>query len=103
VDGFYKVTLTAVSGGQEIPGIVFPMTADAGAFWLFSPNNLEVVVKIVDGRPVNGAYWFFAGTLTDVGYRIVVEDKNGSGLQFVQNQGEMRSFADLEHLPGPSQ
>jgi photosystem II stability/assembly factor-like uncharacterized protein len=96
----FRVSITAYSGGQEIQGIVFPMTADAGAFWLFSPNNLEVVVKIVDGRPINGAYWFFAGTLTDVGYRLVVDDRSGSGLQFVQYPGEMRSFADLEHLRG---
>ncbi|HEX5714532.1 MAG TPA: hypothetical protein VF179_00125, partial [Thermoanaerobaculia bacterium] len=30
------------------------LARDSGAFWFFSPNNLEVTVKILDGRAVNG-------------------------------------------------
>lgn len=93
--GRYRVGLSAFSGGQTLHGIAVPISPDAGAFWLFSENNLEVVVKIVDGRPFNGRFWFFAATLTDLGFTIGVETADHSNNRsFQQYPGEMRSFVD---------
>jgi hypothetical protein len=39
-----------------------------------SPDNPEVVVKMLDGTPVNGMYWVFYGSLTSQGYQVVVTD-----------------------------
>jgi hypothetical protein len=47
-------------------------TADAGSFWLFTPDNIELVVRAIDGRAVDGHFWFFCGALTDVEDTITV-------------------------------
>jgi PKD repeat protein len=42
-------------------GTAVPLTGDTGYFWFFTPNNVELVVKAVDGMAVNGNYWVFYG------------------------------------------
>src|SRR5262249_2578869 len=42
----------AANAGQAVP-----LTSDTGALWFFSNGNLELVVKVVDGRAVNGKFW----------------------------------------------
>jgi hypothetical protein len=43
-----------------------------------NPANPEVFVKILDGTPVNGHYWFFYGGLTDLEYVLTLtEDDTG--------------------------
>ena len=44
-------------------GTALPLTADTGAFWFFDPANVEVLLKVLDGRPVNGQFWVFYGAL----------------------------------------
>ena len=51
------------------------LTEDTGSFWFFSPENLELIVKVVDGTPINGHHWVFYGALSDVGYRLTVTDR----------------------------
>lgn len=46
------------------------------------PNNPEVFVKMLDGRPVNGKYWIFIGGLTDFELLVRVYDLTTSPLQF---------------------
>jgi hypothetical protein len=43
-----------------------PLTRESGYFWFFDPDNVEVTVKILDGRPVNGRYWVFLASMTDL-------------------------------------
>jgi subtilisin family serine protease len=70
-------------------------TADSGYFWFFSPNNVELVVKVVDGRVVNGRFWFFSGALTDVEYSIVVTDTaTGAVRTYFNPSGSLASLAD---------
>ena len=45
-----------------------------GAFWFFSPNNPEILVKVLDGCSFNGAKWFFASAGTNVGFTLTVTD-----------------------------
>jgi CSLREA domain-containing protein len=51
-----------------------PLTPDSGAFWFFSPENLEIQIKVLDGCGVNDRFWVFASGLTDAGVEITVED-----------------------------
>jgi hypothetical protein len=55
-------------------GNALPLTGDTGSFWFFTANNIEMTIKVVDGRAVNGKFWFFAGALSDVAYTITVTD-----------------------------
>ena len=38
-------------------------------------DNPEVVVKVVDGRAINGAFWIFHGALTDLEYTLTVTEE----------------------------
>ena len=45
-----------------------------GHFWFFRPDNLELAVKVLDGRAINGHFWILWGGLSDVGYTLHVTD-----------------------------
>jgi len=62
------------STGTEI-GCAVPLTSNSGAFWFDSPDNLDVIVKILDGTTtITRSYWLFYGTLTSRGYGLTVKD-----------------------------
>lgn len=74
-----------------------PLTADTGAFWFFDSANLELMIKVLDARPVNGRFWVFFGALSDVDYTITVTDRVHGGQKVYRNrQGELASRADVE-------
>ncbi|HEX5759451.1 MAG TPA: matrixin family metalloprotease [Thermoanaerobaculia bacterium] len=62
-------TATAAGDGHAARG-----TDASGTFWFFDAGNTELVVKILDGRAVNGRFWVFYGALTDVEYWFRVTD-----------------------------
>lgn len=74
-------------------GNAVSLTGDTGSFWFFSPDNIELTVKVVDGRAFNGKFWVFYGGLSDVAYTITVTDlttgavKTYSALQGKQAAG----------------
>jgi hypothetical protein len=52
-----------------------PAAADgSGLFWFFTPDNWELLVKVLDGCAVNHRYWVFAAATTDVAYTLTVTD-----------------------------
>jgi YVTN family beta-propeller protein len=61
-------------GGTSGTARALPLLADSGLFSFFDRDNPEVAVKLLDGRGVNGGFWFFDGRLTDLGYELVVTD-----------------------------
>jgi len=50
------------------------LTSGSGDFWFFSQENIEVLVKLLDGCSYNGHYWVFAAGLTDVGVTMTAQD-----------------------------
>ena len=74
--GRFSVTadFQAASGGPSAPARAVGLTNDTGYFWFFEPANIELVAKVLDGCGVNGAYWVFAGGLTNVGVELKVTD-----------------------------
>ncbi|MDQ2869662.1 MAG: IPT/TIG domain-containing protein, partial [Acidobacteriota bacterium] len=72
-----------------------PLTGDTGYFWFFSSNNIELVVKVVDGRAVNGKFWVFYGALSNVEYEITVTDSQTGEIRVYTNPaGRLASVAD---------
>ncbi len=49
-------------------------SADSGLFWFFTPENWEMLVKVLDGCGINGYHWVFAGATTNVEYTLRVTD-----------------------------
>jgi hypothetical protein len=60
--------------GAAGQGAAVPITADTGYFWFFNPENIEVVIKVLNACSVNGRYWVFAGGLTNVEVTLSVTD-----------------------------
>ena len=56
-------------------GQVSPIgSADSGLFWFFDEENLEQLVKVLNGCGLNGHYWVFAAAVTNVQYNLKVTD-----------------------------
>jgi ELWxxDGT repeat protein len=49
-------------------------SADSGLFTFFSPDNWELMVKVLDGCALNQHRWFFAAGTTNVGWTLTVDD-----------------------------
>jgi hypothetical protein len=60
--------------GNSGAGQAVTETSDSGLFWFFSENNLEVLVKVLDGCGVNDRYRVFAAATTSVEYDLTVKD-----------------------------
>jgi len=89
--------------GPSLPAHAVPVTGDSGFFWFFAPENVEVMVKVLDGRSVNGAFWVFYGALSNVAYRVTVRDTLTSAARTYDNRwGEMASVADTNAFPAAS-
>jgi len=72
-------------GGRGQAGAT-PISAETGTFWFFSPSNLEILAKVLDGCPVNDRYWLFTTGLTDVGVQLVVEDTEAGQVRLYINE-----------------
>ncbi|MES1239988.1 MAG: CSLREA domain-containing protein [Acidobacteriota bacterium] len=70
----FKVTARWAVRGDEGEAHSIPQTLDTGSFWFFSPANVELTLKVIDGCLVNHSFWVFASGLTDVGVDLTVED-----------------------------
>ncbi|MEO8190747.1 MAG: IPT/TIG domain-containing protein [Acidobacteriota bacterium] len=71
------------------------LTGDTGYFWFFSSNNIELVVKVVDGRGFNGMFWVFYGALSNVEYTLTVTDViTGAVRVYTNPNGQLSSVAD---------
>jgi hypothetical protein len=80
--GRFEATLTAVANSVSYTGQTLVLSDNSGGFWLFSPANIEVAVKVLDGSAVNGRFWIFHGAATDVAYTLTVNDRaNASRLR----------------------
>ncbi len=91
------------NGQGDHPARAVPLRDDTGAFWFFSPSNPELLVKILDGRAVNGHCWLFYGSLSDVGYDIRVTDTETDEVRVYTNPaGTLASHADTEAFPAPA-
>jgi len=96
--------------GDEGKGGALPLAGSdrSGLFWFFSPDNVELVVKNLDGGPVNGWFWNFYGALSDVEYWIdVVDTATGRRIEYHNPEGEIcgrgdtRAFPSREPVPLP--
>jgi photosystem II stability/assembly factor-like uncharacterized protein len=83
--------------GNSGTGQPIPMTNETGALWFFDPGNVELVVKVLDGRGTNGRFWVFAASLTSVELTLTVTDlETGKQRVYTNPPGHMASFGDTD-------
>lgn len=93
--GRYEVKATYNTGGSWVSATAVPMTTDTGYFWFFNNSNVELVIKVLDARAINGRVWVFYGALSNVWYKITVKDTVTGQIRTYENpEGTMASFAD---------
>src|SRR5262249_1940685 len=81
--------------GRTGSGHAVPLTADTGTFWFFDPSNVELVVKALDGRALNGKFWLFYGALSNVEYTVTVTDtQTGAVRTYINPSGVFASTGD---------
>lgn len=88
--GRFRVSATFQTAAGPGPGSGtangVPLSDDSGTFWFFSPENVELVVKVVDAcAPPFERFWFFAAGLTNVAVEIEVEDVFAGGTRRYSN------------------
>ena len=73
-DGRFAVRARWETADGAGDATAWPLTADTGLYWFFGRNNVEMVIKVLDGCEINGHRWVFAGGLTDVAVTMTVTD-----------------------------
>jgi hypothetical protein len=83
------------SQGRSGSGTAVAVTGDTGYFWFFDSANVELIVKVLDARVINGRFWVFSGALSNVEYTITVTDtETGAVKTYVNPSGTLASVAD---------
>jgi hypothetical protein len=73
--GRFRISATWRTANAQGVAKVRPETADSGSLWFFLPDNLELLVKVLDAcQNPDPKYWVFAAGLTNVEVDISVTD-----------------------------
>ncbi len=92
-------TFTDFAGNSGVAKI-FHTTSQTGQFWFFSPENIELLIKVIDGRDVNNAFWLFHGSASNVQYTVTVTDTVDDVQKTYTNPlGNFGSDGDIEAFP----
>ncbi len=95
VRALWKAPIATVGDAGEVP-----LTPDTGAFWFFDPDNVELVVKAIDGGGTNGHEWLFYGALSNVEYSLDVTDSlTGEARRYFNPAGRFASAGDILAFP----
>ena len=82
-------------GKPQVPG-----NDTTGYFWFFNSQNVELVVKVLDARTIDGRFWLFYGGLSDVHYTITVRyTVTGQVKPYVNPQGNFCGLGDTRASP----
>lgn len=73
------------------------LKGDTAAFYFFSPANVELLVNVLDGRPINGKFWVYFGSMSDVEYTVSVKDRvSGKTKTYFNPAGRFASLGDSQ-------
>ncbi len=96
----FRVQSAWRTSGAMGSGNAVPQSDLTGFFWFFSPSNIELVTKVLDGRALTNTYWAFSGALSDVEYWLVVTDVTTRLRRVYYNaQGNICGVGDTAALP----
>ncbi|HVR97183.1 MAG TPA: hypothetical protein VMW27_11250, partial [Thermoanaerobaculia bacterium] len=100
-DGRFQVQVSwNLPDSQTGEGQPVRLTRESGYFWFFGENNVEVAVKILDGRNENGHFWVFYGSLSDVAYTITITDTaTGATKTYTNPHSTLASRSDITAFP----
>jgi hypothetical protein len=96
-------------GGANLPADAVQLSNQSGYFWFFGSSVVEVTVKILDGRLINGHYWVFVASMTDQAFTLTVtSNKCPPGVppscpskSYKSAAGRNTNFIDVEAFSSP--
>ncbi|MDE2849520.1 MAG: hypothetical protein OXP74_02755 [Acidobacteriota bacterium] len=65
----------------------------SGLLYFFDRDNVEVLIKVLDGCGVNGHRWVFVAPVTDLAFNLVVESPNGERWTHTNRLGQTADAA----------
>lgn len=74
-----------INGGSGI-GLAHEGSRKTGYFSFFDQNNIELAVKMIDARPLDGTWWVFWGAMSTVEYDIVLRDRESGQVWTHRNE-----------------
>lgn len=77
---------TVQNGGSSGDATAVELNDESGTFWFFSPDNTELLIKVLDGCAINGHYWVFYSATTNVGFTVTVTDHDTDTVETYTNQ-----------------
>jgi VWFA-related protein len=87
--------------GRVTSAPLLPLTANVGYSWFVTNRVPDLMVKVVDGRTINNAFWVFYGGLSDLAYTLKVTDTaTGRVKTYTNRRGSYVSTADTGAFPG---
>src|SRR6185436_1201450 len=87
--------------GSQGVGTAVRLTTETGTFWFFEEANVELMLKILDGRSINGRFWVLFGALSDVEYTITIRDVATGAVKIYDNPPRhLGSFSDINAFSG---
>jgi hypothetical protein len=80
-DRRFRVTVTyatSQAGGKSGSGQAISLSSlgvnQGGLFWFFDPANPELLIKVLNGCPINQHFWVYYSAGTNVGLHVTVTD-----------------------------
>jgi hypothetical protein len=100
--GRYRVQALYEGAGQKGAASSVSLSEEAGFFWFFTPGNVEVLVKLIDGCELNKRNWVFTSGLTNVRVLLVVTDTQTGATSTYLNEANRAypAIQDTEALDG---
>ena len=96
-DGRFRVTADWRAGVNSGSAQAERLTDDTAYFWFFDQDNVELVIKSLDGCGVNGRFWTFGAALTDVEVDIRVDDTaTGQSVAYFNPAGPFAPILDTD-------
>ncbi|MEO8276106.1 MAG: hypothetical protein ABI639_07785 [Thermoanaerobaculia bacterium] len=73
----WSTTLGGGSSGHAHPVALQPVgITKGGMFWIFSADNPELIVKVINGCASNGHIWIYYSALTNAGFTLTATDNS---------------------------
>lgn len=95
-----QVEWSTPDGALRGNGYAVPLSTESGTFWFFQGSNPEILVKILDGRAINGRWWVFISSNTSLEFKVYVGQRGPSNPPVYQEKvyvspaGANKNFID---------
>ncbi len=99
----FRAEVVWKNGAAAAPAQAVAVSGDTGYYWFVDPANVELVVKVLDGRGLNGSFWVFYGGLTNLAYTLTITDTTTGAVKVYTNPaGKFASAGDTSAFPAPA-